>query len=80
VVASRFPGLELLFLKHGLGGLCDPESPADIARAILALDGRGQAARKATRLRLRRVFESELCFDRGAGLLEGAARRLLEAA
>ncbi|HXB97757.1 MAG TPA: hypothetical protein VNZ54_06860, partial [bacterium] len=72
VVASRFPGLELLLLKHGLGETCDPESPRDIARAIGALGRPGRAAAGHRRLRLRRVFEEALCYDAGAAVLEGA--------
>lgn len=37
IVASQFQGLELLFLKHGLGETCNQDDPDDIASVILKI-------------------------------------------
>lgn len=70
VVTSRFPGLELLVMKRGLGQVADPTSAEDIARAILALGQRDRRAIDEGRLQLRRTFEKELCYEASAALLE----------
>jgi hypothetical protein len=70
IVTSRFPGLELLVLKLGLGRACDPASAGDIARAVQELAGRTRAAIDKDRVRLRKVFEERLSYDHHAGLLE----------
>jgi hypothetical protein len=72
VVTSRFPGLELLVVKHALGRACDPESPQDIATALASIGSVGNAARAAESRRLRRVFNEALSYDAGARILEEA--------
>jgi len=72
IVTSRFPGLELLVLKHGLGEVCNQESAEDIARAIHSICKQDRNKLFKERLRLRKVFEEHLCYDRAAPRLEQA--------
>jgi hypothetical protein len=76
VVASNFPGLELLTLKHDLGKVCDPQSSAAIAEAIRSVAGRtkGELARQA--VRLRNLSRGELAYETYAGKIEEIVMQL----
>jgi glycosyltransferase involved in cell wall biosynthesis len=76
VVASNFPGLELLALKYGLGRVCDPQSPRAIAGAIDALGSRGEAELAAERRRLRDLAQTEFAYETQAWRIEQAIRGL----
>jgi hypothetical protein len=76
VLASRFPGLELLFSRHPLGGLCDPESPRDIALGIRRCARLGASFRG----RLKRGFRRSLCFEAGAPAWKAALKDFMEEA
>ena len=51
VVASDLPGMAAIVRETGAGVLCDPDDPADVARAILALLDAPVAERSAYRVR-----------------------------
>lgn len=63
VVASRFPGLELLVLKYSIGATADPDSPSEIAAAVSSLDLPPSRERRAE---LRELATGLLCYERGA--------------
>jgi glycosyltransferase involved in cell wall biosynthesis len=50
VVASDLPGIAPIVTETGCGGLCDPEDPADIARAIREVVDAPESARLERRL------------------------------
>jgi glycosyltransferase involved in cell wall biosynthesis len=51
VVASDLPGMAAIVRETGAGVLCDPDDPADVARAILAVLDAPVAERSAYRVR-----------------------------
>ena len=51
VVASDLPGMAAIVRETGAGALCDPDDPADVARAILAVLDAPDAERSAYRAR-----------------------------
>jgi len=63
IVASAFPGLELLTLKHDLGVACDPDSADAIAHAIRQIADVDPDTAAQRRERLRQVFLHELAYD-----------------
>ena len=69
-VASNFPGLELLTLKHHLGATCDPTAPAAIAAAIRSIGDQSNEALAAWRTQLRQVAKHELSYDELAVRIE----------
>jgi len=75
VLASDFPGLELLILKHELGVVCNPACPAAIARGVSTLLEAPTRQRQSRAARLRTTVETELCYDRFAGRIEQAVHR-----
>jgi glycosyltransferase involved in cell wall biosynthesis len=74
VVASAFPGLESVVLKHHLGAACDSASPIDIAAAIQQVCARSPAEVAGERERLRKLAKNDLSFDRDAPRLERIVR------
>jgi glycosyltransferase involved in cell wall biosynthesis len=70
VIASNFPGLELLILKHHLGSVCDPESPVAIAEAIEQVAGGGNAGLVEERERLQKLSKTEFAYDTQAWRIE----------
>jgi glycosyltransferase involved in cell wall biosynthesis len=75
LVASAFPSLELLLLKHDLGRVCDPTSPAAIAAAMREICEVDQETAERRRQRLRTIAERELVYDRHAGVIEDVIAR-----
>jgi glycosyltransferase involved in cell wall biosynthesis len=76
VVASNFPGLELLVLKHRLGEVCDPTSPDEIAAALRRLGSRSAEELGRDRARLRQLARAELAYEAQAWrITEQVARR-----
>jgi glycosyltransferase involved in cell wall biosynthesis len=65
VLASDFPSLELLILKHGLGA---------IARGLSALMEMPAEQRRQRATRLRALARTELCYDLFTAQLEQAVR------
>jgi glycosyltransferase involved in cell wall biosynthesis len=72
VLASDFPALELLVLKHELGAVCDPTCPDAIARGLSALLEIPPEQRHNRAARLRTLAANDLCYDLFAGRLEHA--------
>ena len=75
VLASDFPGLELLILKHELGVVCNPACPTSIARGVSVLLEGSAEQRQCRATRLRTTVMTELCYDRFAGQIEQAVHR-----
>jgi hypothetical protein len=73
IIASNFPGLELLTLKHNLGAVCDPQSPAAIAGAIQSVAGRTKYDLKNHALRLKQLACGELAYETYAKQIEEIA-------
>jgi len=65
-VASNFPGLELLTLKHGLGAVADPHDPDRIRAAIQALASLDRRERDARRDRILSLALSAFAYEAGA--------------
>jgi glycosyltransferase involved in cell wall biosynthesis len=63
IVASNFPGLELLVMKHNLGEVADPYSPASIAAAIRKLGDVPEPESAMRRQRLREVANADLAYE-----------------
>jgi glycosyltransferase involved in cell wall biosynthesis len=57
VVASNLPGMAAIVQSDGVGLVCDPRSPGDIARAIRTLLDEGPQAAAARRTRILDVAE-----------------------
>lgn len=74
VVASAFPGLELLTLKYGLGTVCNPTNPQEIAKALLSIGERSAEAVNLERSRLRKLFLDEFIYDQQAKQIEEMIR------
>ncbi|MBX7246995.1 MAG: glycosyltransferase [Candidatus Sumerlaeaceae bacterium] len=70
IIASNFPGLELLTLKHNLGAVCDPQSPAAIAAAIQAVAGRKRSDLDSHAAKLKQLARGELAYETHAGPIE----------
>ena len=75
MVASNFPGLELAFLKHSLGAVCDPASPEAIALAIRQVGEESDARCEERRVRLRVLARTVFAYDRQAWQIEEAVRQ-----
>ena len=70
VVASNFPGLELLVLKHDLGCVCDPSLPQEIANAILKLAAPPKSELQSRGEMLRHLAQGELAYEDQAWRIE----------
>lgn len=70
VVTSNFPGLELLTLKYDIGIACDPESPAEIASAIVRLNSRSESEMARERTRLKKLATTEFAYENQAWQIE----------
>lgn len=79
VIASNFPGLELLVLKHNLGAVSDPASAREIAGSIESLTNIAPEAEAGRRTRLRRLAATTLAYDAQAFRTEEAVERALAA-
>jgi glycosyltransferase involved in cell wall biosynthesis len=75
VVASSFPGLELLILKYGLGAVADPGSPVDIARSIRQITEMRPNKFMQMSDRLQRVARGPLAFDEQATTIDKIVRQ-----
>jgi glycosyltransferase involved in cell wall biosynthesis len=75
MVASNFPGLELLNLQHRLGTVCDPDSPEEIAEAIVQIGGQSPPQLALEARRLRALAEGALSYETQAGKIEEIARQ-----
>lgn len=74
IVASGFPGFTELVRRYDLGATCDPTSPESVAAAVADVCGRAARDPEGWRGRLRRLAETDLSYDAGAGSLEAAVR------
>ncbi|QOY85096.1 glycosyltransferase [Paludibaculum fermentans] len=63
VIASNFPGFELLTLKYQLGEVADPYSPVEIASRITRIGGVPDAEMAARRARLAHVASTDLAYE-----------------
>lgn len=70
IVASNFPGLELLALKHNLGAVCDPTSPQSIAEAIRKIAGRSMVELAEHGRTLKLLARNELSYEAHAWRIE----------
>jgi len=70
IIASNFPGLELLVIKYDLGRVCEPTSPASIADAIRTVCEVGSSAASRRRERIRHLAERHFVYDLHAPKLE----------
>jgi glycosyltransferase involved in cell wall biosynthesis len=70
VVASAFPGLELLVAAYDIGATCEPSSPSSISSAVAQLAARPEERWEAERRRLIALALGDLAFDAGAHVLE----------
>lgn len=70
IIASNFPGLESLVSRFQLGAVCDPESPADVARALEMVGRQSDDEFSAGRRRLCSLAKGELAFENEAHRLE----------
>lgn len=66
IVTSNFPGLELLFLKHGLGAVADPYSPESIKKSIQSVGNVTEDELVMNRNRLIHKSYNELHYDKQA--------------
>jgi len=71
VVASNFPGLELMVVKHGLGAVACPTSVEEIAAAISSVCERSEEDLVARRQRLREWAIAEFGYERDAASVLG---------
>ena len=78
IVASNFPGLELLALKHNLGAICDPESPAAIAEAIRAVGEKSKMELATDAERLKQLAKGELAYETHAWRIEEVVRKIIK--
>lgn len=67
VVASNFPGLELLFSRYRVGATADPYDPSSIAAAIKAVGDRPEEAMQSERRRMIDLAKGDLAYERNAG-------------
>jgi glycosyltransferase involved in cell wall biosynthesis len=63
IVASNFPGFELLFCRHAIGATADPNDPASIAAALRSLGEMPAPERAARRARLVELALGELAYE-----------------
>ena len=71
VVASNFPGLELLVCQHGIGRTADPYEPRSIASAIHSLGEVSEDERMAVCSRLMTLASTDLAYDNRAEFVFG---------
>ncbi len=76
VVASDLPGMATIVRETGAGVLCDPDDPADIARAILAVLDASAADREACRARALAAARATYNWERQAAVYAGVLRSL----
>ena len=78
IVASNFPGLELLTLKHNLGAVCDSESPIAIVDAIRAVGEKSKGELATDAVRLKQLAKGELAYETHAWQIEEVVRRIIK--
>ncbi len=78
VVASHFPGLASLVLKHNLGTTCNPESASEIARSIKEIGEAPDDFRAERRTRLRELAKSDLAYETEACRLQEIVHELTQ--
>ena len=71
IVASNFPGLELLILKHSLGAVANPYEPTAIANAIDETGRMSDTELAATRSHLITLAETKLAYEKDADTVFG---------
>jgi glycosyltransferase involved in cell wall biosynthesis len=76
VVASDLPGIAPIVTETGCGVLCDPEDPADIARAIREVIDASDPDRVARRLACLRAARERYSWRLQARELLGVYERL----
>jgi glycosyltransferase involved in cell wall biosynthesis len=74
-VAANFPTVQAEVYQYGLGLCCDEFDPQAIARAIRQL-GEGDPPLEERKKHVRRMFETELCFESRGPQLVSALREL----
>lgn len=70
VIASNFPGLELVILKYELGITCAPESPEAIASSLVSSCEVAEGVKASNLKRLSSLSRAELAYDVEASLVE----------
>ena len=79
IIASNFPGLELLTLKYKLGAVCDPQLSEAIADAILSVAGRPRWELAKQALRLKQIAQNEMAYEAQAGRIEDILEKIASA-
>ena len=77
VVASDLPGMAAILRETGAGLTCDPDDPADVARAIRAILDLPEAERRAYRDRALAAAWDRFNWERQAGTYLGVVRPLV---
>lgn len=70
IIASHFPGLELVVLKYDLGRVCDSQDPSSIAEALQLIGVRSKQRQESERVRLTSIAKGELSYDSMAARIE----------